>query len=132
MVEVSEKTATKEGELGGRAWWTPRPRGPPAGGQRRALSLSLPPSSWTPRRRDFTAALTEGTLKEKMEARFFVLHYIEHNYSPSSIFFLLKRFLVFNLSLRSSQKKNLCLPKLLEAQSQENSGEASICPISKL
>jgi len=38
------------------------------------------------------------------------------------MFFLLKRFLVLNLSLRSNQKKNLCLPKFPEDQSQEKRG----------
>lgn len=45
------------------------------------------------------------------------------------MFFLLRRFLVLSLSLSSSQKKNLYLPKLLEAHSQLNRGEQGVCPI---
>jgi hypothetical protein len=45
------------------------------------------------------------------------------------MFFLLRKFLVLSLSLSSSQKKNLCLPKLLEAHSQLNKGEQGVCPI---
>ena len=48
------------------------------------------------------------------------------------MFFLLNRFLVFSLSLRRSQMKNLCFPKLLDLHIQVKRGEAYVFPINIL
>lgn len=47
--------------------------------------------------------------------------------SSKFLFFLLSMLRVFNLSLRRSQKQNLCFPKLLEFHSHGNNWEASVC-----
>ena len=47
------------------------------------------------------------------------------------LFLFISKFLVLNLSL-SSQKKNLCLPRLLEAQIHLKRGDAAVVPIRML
>jgi len=63
----------------------------------------------------------------KLDSSMLVLHKTQE-LSSKNMFFLLKRFLVFSLSLIRSQAKNLCSPRLPDFQIQVKRGEASMVP----